>query len=193
MLHDGADMVGSLKSSVERLTASMTYTDKPPTLSVSPATDFAQDELLAVLSEIWHDGWHEAHASLVPVTFSALRTKRVFMRRLREAWGSVLVASRGLNPVGFAITRKSELHAFFVTAAERGQGVSDILIEACMDRLALERVDAPWLICAKGNHRARGFYERHGWRVVREETNTIFEGGVSAVADVWRMELLNAK
>ena len=44
------------------------------------------------LAGIWHEGWHEAHAPIVPAELTRLRTLESFRSRLQEALPNVRVA-----------------------------------------------------------------------------------------------------
>lgn len=115
------------------------------------------------LAQIWFDGWHEAHAAIVPQALTQLRTFESFRERLRANLDAVRLAELAELAVGFAMLRGAELHQFYVAAAARGSGVASVLIadaEAC---LAERGVRVAWLACATGNHRAARFYEKCGW------------------------------
>jgi hypothetical protein len=50
------------------------------------------------LARLWHDGWHQTHASLVPQELTRLRTSESFRERLQAALPNVHVA----GPLGRA-------------------------------------------------------------------------------------------
>jgi len=52
------------------------------------------------LAMIWHQGWHAAHASLVPVELTRLRTLLNFRERLKAALPDVRVAGPPVAPLG---------------------------------------------------------------------------------------------
>ena len=43
------------------------------------------------LAALWHDGWHEAHAALVPTALTALRTPAEFRARVTAHLGDTSV------------------------------------------------------------------------------------------------------
>jgi hypothetical protein len=52
------------------------------------------------LAKIWHDGWQDAHARILPVELARLRTLESFRERLGAALASVRVAGDAGAPVG---------------------------------------------------------------------------------------------
>ena len=83
-------------------------------------------------------------------------------QRWREFAGIVLLAERDGVPVGIAGVESCWLHGFYVVPEHWGTGVAAELHEAALDAMA----DCPelklWVL--EDNHRARRFYEKHGWR-----------------------------
>jgi GNAT superfamily N-acetyltransferase len=151
---------------------------------VRPAGDVDLDEL----AKVWHDGWHEAHAEIVPSELTRLRTLESFGERLRAGLATVRVVGPCGAPVGFCIVRDDELYQLFVAAPSRGSGVAAALMEDAEARLRAGGVETAWLACAIGNDRAAAFYEKHGWRRVG---TTIHPAETSAGAfplEVWRYE-----
>jgi GNAT superfamily N-acetyltransferase len=140
------------------------------------------------LTEIWHQGWHEAHASLVPVELTRLRTLPNFRERLRAALPDVRVAGPPVAALGFHQLHQDELFQLYVAAEARGTGVAAALIADAEARLAQRGVEVAWLACAIGNDRAARFYEKSGWvraGVVINEAET--SAGPFPV-EVWRYE-----
>jgi RimJ/RimL family protein N-acetyltransferase len=82
---------------------------------------------------------------------------------VRERWrtfpGTVLLVERDGEPVGVAGIEGAWLLGFYVLEDWWGTGVADELHEAAVE-LGVKRL---W--CLEENHRARRFYERHGWRL----------------------------
>lgn len=80
-----------------------------------------------------------------------------------ERWGAfpgtVLVSEREDEIVGVAGIQGEWLHAFYVLPEWWGTGVAGELHDAAVE-LGVSRL---W--CLEENHRARRFYERHGWRL----------------------------
>ncbi|HSR90648.1 MAG TPA: GNAT family N-acetyltransferase [Gemmatimonadales bacterium] len=113
------------------------------------------------LAMIWHQGWHEAHASLVPAELTRLRTLPNFRERLQAALPDLRVA--GEPSAGFCQLKDDELFQLYVSAEARGSGVAAALIADAEKRLAEGGVEVAWLACAIGNQRAARFYEKSGW------------------------------
>ena len=141
-----------------------------------------------VLSAIWYDGWHEAHAQLVPVELTRLRTRENFRDRLLAALADIrVVGSRG-TPLGFSIVKNDELYQLFVSPEARGSGVASALILDAEARLRARGVDTAWLACAIGNQRAARFYEKCGWRRIGTMLNAVETSRGAFLLEVWRFE-----
>src|SRR5438034_3862847 len=114
------------------------------------------------LTQIWHDGWHDAHALIVPGELTRLRTLKNFRDRLDADLGAVRVLEASGFVVGFSMMRGAELYQFYVAEASRGSGAAAVLIADAEARLAERGVGVAWLACAIGNDRAARFYEKCG-------------------------------
>ena len=55
------------------------------------------------LAAIWHQGWHEAHARIVPLELTRIRTLDSFRERLSTALSTVRVVGAPGEPWGFHI------------------------------------------------------------------------------------------
>jgi GNAT superfamily N-acetyltransferase len=115
------------------------------------------------LARIWCDGWHDAHAQIVPAGLAAFRTLESFRERLRAALPTVRVAAPSGVAVGFHIIKDDELYQLYVSAQSRGSGVAAALMADAEARLCEAGVGVAWLACAIGNGRAARFYEKCGW------------------------------
>ena len=73
---------------------------------------------------LWHKGWHNAHAVLVPPAALALRTPASFAAHLPALLAQALVAERHGSIVGFAAAKGAELDQFYIAEAERGTGLA---------------------------------------------------------------------
>jgi GNAT superfamily N-acetyltransferase len=140
------------------------------------------------LAAIWHQGWHEAHAQLVPPKLTRIRTLDSFGERLRAALSSVRVVGPPGEPTGFHIVQEDELYQLFVVAEARGSGVAAALICDAEMRLAAAGVETAWLACAIGNERAARFYEKCGWRRVGTMINPLDTPDGLLPLEVWRYE-----
>jgi GNAT superfamily N-acetyltransferase len=140
------------------------------------------------LARIWFDGWHDAHAALVPAELTALRTLGTFAPRLETALGDVRVAGPAGAPVGFSMLKGDELYQLYVASPSRGSGIAAALLADGEARLAARGFHLGWLACAIGNDRAARFYEKNGWR----RTGTIINDAETLSGpfplEVWRYE-----
>lgn len=140
------------------------------------------------LARIWHDGWHEAHAHLVPEELTRWRTLDSFRERVHESLAHFRVAGPPGAPVGLHVVKGEELYQLFVAAPARGSGVAAALIADAEARLAASYVDTAWLACAIGNDRAARFYEKCGWRRTGTMINHAEIPGGTFPLEVWRYE-----
>jgi GNAT superfamily N-acetyltransferase len=148
----------------------------------------ATEQEIAPLAAIWHAGWHEAHARIVPQELTRIRTLDSFRERLRAALTTVRVVGPPGQPMGFSIVRGDELYQLFVAAEARGSGVAAALIADAERSLAAARVEIAWLACAIGNDRAARFYEKCGWRRIGTMINPLDSPDGVLPLEVWRYE-----
>jgi GNAT superfamily N-acetyltransferase len=154
------------------------------TWDVRPAVPAEIDRI----AQVWFDGWHEAHAHLVPADLTRLRTLDSFAERLHPLLPHIRVVGAPGVPAGFCALKGDELYQMFVSREARGSGAAAALIADAEARLAAGGVATAWLACAIGNDRAARFYEKSGWR--RAGTITYHAETPSGVVplDVWRYE-----
>jgi GNAT superfamily N-acetyltransferase len=148
----------------------------------------AAETEIDVLAGIWHDGWHEAHARIVPPELTRLRTLESFRDRLRAALPNVRVAGPRGGALGFCIVKGDELYQLFVAAPARGSGVAAALMADAEARLSQSGVRTAWLACAIGNERAARFYEKSGWRRTGTMVNEAETSNGVFPLEVWRYE-----
>src|SRR5215831_15324444 len=74
------------------------------------------------LARLWHDGWHQTHAPLVPPELTHLRTFESFRERLQGALPNVHVAGPRGAPIGFYVLKGDELDQLFVSPEAHGSG-----------------------------------------------------------------------
>ena len=140
------------------------------------------------LSRIWYDGWQDAHAQIVPVELTRLRTFESFADRLQAALQDVRVVGPFGAPVGFYLLKDDELYQLYVSAQSRGSGVAAVLIADAEARLAENGVGTAWLACAIGNERAAKFYEKCGWHRARTMVSQLETPSGTFALEVWRYE-----
>ena len=153
-------------------------------MTVRNAEEFELDRL----ATLWYDGWQDAHAAIVPVELTRLRTLASFRERLQHALPFIRVAGPLGAPLGFTIVKDDELYQLFVAAAARGTGVAATLIEDAEALLAQRGVAVAWLACAIGNDRAARFYEKRGWTRAGTIVNRLDTPEGEYLLEVWRYE-----
>ncbi|MFY0632531.1 MAG: GNAT family N-acetyltransferase [Vannielia sp.] len=133
---------------------------------------------LSALADLWHAGWHDAHAEILPSDLGAIRTRAHLADRLVAARASLRVAGPEGAPLGFHICHGDELDQFYVAAQARGTGLAAALLRDAEACIAATGARQAWLACAIGNHRASRFYAREGWE--RAETREVELAGAEA-------------
>jgi ribosomal protein S18 acetylase RimI-like enzyme len=140
------------------------------------------------LAAIWHEGWHDAHAAILPPELTRVRTLDSFRDRIREALHTVRVADSDGIAVGFIMLKGDELYQIYVASRARGSGAAVTLMADAEARIKAAGFVVAWLACAVGNDRAARFYEKSGWQrtgVVRYDA--AIPGGAYNL-EVWRYE-----
>jgi ribosomal protein S18 acetylase RimI-like enzyme len=140
------------------------------------------------LAQLWHEGWQEAHAQILPPVLAQFRTLPGFRSRLEAALHEVRVSGAPGAPLGFSMLKDDELYQLYVAPAARGSGVAVTLLTDAEQQLAARGIRTAWLACAIGNHRAARFYQKNGWRragTVRYDIPT--PDGILPL-EVWRFE-----
>ena len=148
----------------------------------------AHPDEIDALAGVWYDGWHDAHAAIVPAVLARQRTLDSFRERLKAGLAETRTIGEPGAPLGFTMLKDDELYQFYVARAARGSGVAARLMADAEQRLAARGVTTAWLACAIGNDRAARFYEKQAWRragtvVYIAETP---QGDIKL--DVWRYE-----
>lgn len=128
--------------------------------SIRPAV--ARD--MAAVADLWHVGWHDAHAGQVPDGLTAARTLAAFHERTptRVADTTVAVSDAG-DLLGFVMVVGDEVEQVFVDRSARGTGLAGVLLDEAERQVAVSGHDVAWLAVVTGNARARAFYDKRGW------------------------------
>jgi ribosomal protein S18 acetylase RimI-like enzyme len=148
----------------------------------------AEERDLDPLAQLWFEGWHEAHAPIVPPELTRRRTLENFRDRLRAGLPDVRVVGPPRTPVGFSMLKGAEVYQLFVSPEARGSGIADMLMADAEARLSASGVETAWLSCAIGNERAARFYEKCGWRRVGTMVNQVETIEGTFPLEVWRFE-----
>lgn len=148
----------------------------------------AEPHELDRLASLWHSGWQDAHARILPAGLARHRTLHSFRQRLQEHIADVRVAGEPAAPLGFAMLAPDELYQLYVHADARGSGVAAELIADAETQLARRGTATAWLACAIGNERAARFYEKHGWQRVGTMVSRLPTPDGEFPLEVWRYE-----
>lgn len=140
------------------------------------------------LARLWHAGWQDAHASILPDEIKRLRTVENFERHLTKTLRHARVVGPLGAPIGFALMKGDELNQLYVAAEARGAGAAKALIEDAEQRVAAEGASLIWLACAIGNDRAARFYEKSGWANAGVATIQLETPDGPFPLDIWRYE-----
>ena len=131
---------------------------------VLPETRPATPEDLEALADIWHAGWHEAHAEHVPEELKAMRSRDSLRTRLENMLETTDVVGPIGAPAGFCTVKGDEIYQFYISPAARSTGTADALMQAGEKRLADSGIKVAQLWVIPENTRAIAFYQRNGWR-----------------------------
>lgn len=142
-----------------------------------------------ILATLWHDGWQDAHAAVVPEELVRIRTRSAFLERVLEHGGAFRVIGDVGAPVAMSLVLDDELYQFYVGAPGRGTGMARVLLTDALGQIAMNGAQRGWLSCAIGNDRAARFYEKNGWERMGE-METVFEGADGPFTMTsWRYEV----
>ena len=156
----------------------MVGTADPTAPIAPPAIRLVHQSDLHPLTQVWYNGWHEAHADHVPAALVLLRSFESLKKRL-VAYGDDVrcIGSLG-NPVGFCAIKGDEIDQIYVAPAARSTGAAKVLLADGEARLKARGITTARLICLPENLRAVQFYVKQGWTDcgVHSETVTTENG-----------------
>lgn len=147
--------------------------------------DKSEIDWLAVL---WHDGWQDAHARILPAELVRHRTLESFRHRLKAALPNLRVIGPIGAPLGLCLIEGDELNQLYVIDKARGTGVARQLLADGESRIRANGTTTAWLACAIGNERAARFYEKNGWRLARNEVIHLKTPAGAFPLEIWRYE-----
>jgi GNAT superfamily N-acetyltransferase len=148
----------------------------------TPTLRPARAEDMAGVADIWHRGWHVAHAGHVPDGLTAARTLEAFHERTPGRIADTTVAEVEGLVVGFIMIAGDEVEQVFVDPGHHGSGVAAPLLAEAERQVAAAGYDEAWLAVVAGNARARRFYEKHGWRDAGDLPYEVAAGGTTYVS-----------
>jgi GNAT superfamily N-acetyltransferase len=140
------------------------------------------------LAALWHQGWRDAHAAIVPAGLAKLRTLSSLRDRLSAALADTRVVGPLGAPLGLCMIKRDELYQLYVSEQARGAGVAAALLDDAETRIARTGVAVAWLACAIGNARAARFYEKRGWHHALTEMIELETSAGAYRLEVWRYE-----
>lgn len=143
---------------------------------------------IPVLAALWTDGWHAAHAAIVPAGLTALRTFDSFSDRLLRDLDACRLGEVDGAIVGFHIVKDAEVYQFYVGPQAQGTGFAARLMSDAEDALHRAGELSAWLACSIGNDRAAAFYAKAGWSNVGTETLDLDTSAGAFPLTVWRFE-----
>ncbi len=114
--------------------------------------------------QLWHQGWHDAHAHLVPPDILAFRTPAHFADWLEQSEERFYVAFDH-RIIGFVSVKDDELVKLYIDREARGSGIARTLLSHGEALLAANGVNEAILFCTADNVRAERFYRRQGWQL----------------------------
>jgi GNAT superfamily N-acetyltransferase len=150
--------------------------------------DAAEDDV-DTLAQLWHSGWQDAHAEILPAELQRLRTLESFRERLAVGLPNVRTAERAGALLGFSFINGDELYQFYVAREARGGEVSALIMADALATFRRAGLQTAWLACAIGNERAARFYEKHGWHRAGKMTSQLPTPEGTFPLDVWRYEI----
>lgn len=150
----------------------------------------ACEDDIPALARIWHEGWQDAHAAILPEELRRDRTLERFRQRLGKALEQIRIAESDGETAGFTLVHGNELNQLYVAAPARGSGVAGMLVEDALARIRETGAATAWLACAIGNARAARFYEKTGWRRTGVVTSRLETADGPFPLDVWRYEIV---
>ena len=122
----------------------------------------ARAEDIPVLAAIAERSYRAAFAVILEPEVLEGRNAVFFAERFASSWERMLVALEDDAPIGFLLMTDGHIDMLFMDPDAGGRGGGMLLLREAETRGARS------LECFRDNYGARGFYERHGWRVTRE-------------------------
>jgi putative acetyltransferase len=119
---------------------------------------------IPALAEVAERSYGAAFRAFLSEAELATRNRAYYVERFGQAWDRIRVAVAHDRIVGFCLMTGQHVDMLFVQPDRTGQGIGKALLRHAVAS------GAATLECFAENRSARRFYEREGWRVVREYT-----------------------
>jgi putative acetyltransferase len=136
----------------------------------------------ATVADIWHRGWHLAHARHAPEGLTAARTRHAFDERAATRVADTTVAELAGCVVGFVMVVGDEVEQVYVDPDHHGAGIAGPLLDEAERQVADAGHGQAWLAVVTGNVRARRFYEKRGWADDGDLPYEVTAGGTTYVS-----------
>jgi GNAT superfamily N-acetyltransferase len=124
-----------------------------------PRTD-EYEHVRALVSEVVN----ETYGGIWPMTPIAVGN---------EDWGAGWVAASAGDLLGWMLTQGDWLDDLWVSSRFRGQGIGSALLQHAEKEIAARGIATAHLHVIASNKQAIAFYERRGWRPVRETPHEV--------------------
>lgn len=140
---------------------------------------------IGAVAQLWHLGWHSAHASIVDADLVRTRAPAEFVSRTQAHLSQTHLAIIDGAVVGFFMIEGNELYQFYVDSSQLGTGLATKMMGQAE---ALLPSPIAWLACSVGNDRAAAFYAKSGWTNVGEEELQVETSEGAMAVRIWRFE-----
>lgn len=130
---------------------------------IMPLSEFSLIDFVELVNEIFKD-------YVVPINWNVL-TFKMDARENSLSFSDSFVFLKGDKPVGFVLVgirgRRARIDAMGVVESERGKGLAERILRHSMHHLKLKNVETLVLEVAASDTRAVKFYDKNGFRRVR--------------------------
>ena len=137
--------------------------------SIRPLRPADHDEVI----DIWHSGWHDAHANIVPTGVLRYRTVECFWAWFQGSTNQTHVAVDD-GVLGFVSTQGSEIVKLYVGPDARGTGMATKLLSFGEREIHNRGIVDAMLFCTAGNARAQRFYDREDWTLTKTFSDSLW-------------------
>lgn len=131
---------------------------------IVPVSEYSLIDFVALVNKIFQD-------YVVPINWNVL-TFKMDARENSLSLADSFVFLRGGEPVGFILigirSRRARVDAMGVVESERGKGLAERILRHAIHHLRLRNVETLTLEVAASDQRAVRFYDKNGFRKVRE-------------------------